>query len=323
MTTDPPKVPVTDGYAGLLLIGDPHVMATPPGHRLDDYRRTIGDKLRFCLDLARDRKALPIILGDLFHVPRDNPNALLVDLIELFRPHQPWVLVGNHDKYEARLTRDVSLAVLDAAGVIRLLDQPGPVTELAIAGRRVLLGAAPDWTEIPTAVDRNGCDWVIWVSHHNLSFPDYEAGRVKLREISGIDLVVNGHIHTPKPPQQRGRTLWLNPGSIVRISRSRITRALTPVVTLWTPAGPALESIEVPHRPFDEVFPPLAEDEGESGSAADQSLFIKGLENLSLRRSSEGIGLKSFLEDNLTQDDAVDDIIWDLYREVVERGQEK
>ncbi len=112
-------------YAGILFIGDPHIAASPPGFRLDDYAQTVLRKLSFCLEMAARRRCLPIILGDLFHVPRDNPNSLLVALIELFRQHVPWVLVGNHDKYEARLTRDVSLAVLDAAGVIRLLDREG------------------------------------------------------------------------------------------------------------------------------------------------------------------------------------------------------
>lgn len=310
-------------YGGILFIGDPHVMATPPGHRLDEYRRTVFEKLRFSLDLARTRNALPIILGDLFHVPRDNPNSLLVDLIELFRFSKPWVLVGNHDKYEARLTRDVSLAVLDAAGAIRLLDQPGPVATVVVDGSRVLVGAAPDWTKLPASIERGDHDAVVWVSHHDLNFPDYESGKVRLRKIPGIDLVVNGHIHTPKPRQQRGQTLWINPGSIVRISRSRYTRNITPVVTLWTPDDHGLESIVVPHRPFDEVFPALPEDDDSGDILLDQSMFIKGLENLALRRTSEGVGLKSFLDDNLTREDEIDRIIWDLYEEVVSRGQEK
>lgn len=263
-------------YNGILFVGDPHVSAFPPGHRLDDYPRTILGKLGFCLNLAKERGCLPIILGDLFHVPRNNPNFLLVDLIELFRETRPWVLVGNHDKYEARLTRDVSLSVLNAAGVMRLIDQPGKVDSICVKGAKVLVGASPDWTPIPGEVVREGHDFVIWVTHHDLVFPGYESGRYQLKEIPGVDLVVNGHIHTPKPSQRCGRTLWTNPGSIVRITRSHYTKAIKPAVALWTPEREDLEILEIPHNAFDEVFPPLEEMDDLQEEVLDESLFIKG-----------------------------------------------
>jgi predicted phosphodiesterase len=324
---DAPFPAATDStaYQGILFIGDPHIAAAPPGFRQDDYPQTVLGKLAFCLRLAAERRCLPIILGDLFHVPRDNPNALLVALIEMFRPRLPWVLVGNHDKHEARLTRDVSLAVLDAAGVIRLIEHEGPAVSLKIAGHAVLLGASPDWTPIPRRVDADGYEAVVWVTHHDLSFPGYESAKTDLREIPGVDLVVNGHIHTPKPPQRHGQTLWVNPGSIVRISRSVFSKNTRPAVTLWTPAADAasgLESIEVPHLPFDEVFPPLEGQDDPDQAPLDESMFIKGLENLALRRTTEGVGLKAFLEVNLDRENAVDRLVWELYEEIMTHDQE-
>jgi len=309
-------------YAGILLIGDPHIAASPPGFRLDDYARTVLDKLAFSLETAARQRCLPIILGDLFHVPRDNPNSLLVALIEMFRRHIPWVLVGNHDKYEARLTRDVSLAVLDAAGVIRLIDREGPVASVIVAGKKVLIGASPDWTPIPAAIDPDDHDYVLWLTHHDLAFPGYEAARTNLREIPGVDLVVNGHIHTPKPPQRFGQTLWLNPGSLTRISRSQYTRSVKPVITMWVPGAPDLEAFEVPHQPFDEIFPALDTIDGLDHAPVDESMFIRGLENLALRKTSEGVGLRAFLEANLVSENPVDKIIWELYEEIVHYGKE-
>lgn len=310
-------------YSGIVFIGDPHVCASPPGFRLDDYPKSVLQKLSFCLDTAVRQKCLPIILGDLFHVPRDNPNWLLVALIEMFREICPWVLVGNHDKYEARLTRDVSLAVLDAAGVIRLLDRSGPVDSVEIDGRSVLIGASPDWTPLPKAADRNGYDAVIWVTHHDLAFPGYESAKTNLREIPGVDIVINGHIHTPKSPQRVGGTLWCNPGSLTRISRSVYTQSVKPVLTIWKPQAADPTSVEVPHKPFDEVFPPLNSTEDPLLADLDESMFIKGLENLALRKTSEGTGLRSFLEANLDGGNPVDKIIWELYQEVVEDGKER
>jgi DNA repair exonuclease SbcCD nuclease subunit len=288
---------------------------------MDDYTEAVLNKLKFCLELASSRNLLPVILGDLFHVPRSNPNHLLVDLIEMFQPVRPWVLVGNHDKYESRLTRDVSLSVLGAAGVIRLIGESGAVASVEIGECRVLLGASPDWTSIPREVERGDHEYVIWLSHHDLKFPGYESGRVHLRELPGVDLIVNGHIHTPKPPQVCGATTWCNPGSIVRITRSRTTRSIRPCVCIWSPTTVEMETVEVPHLPFEQVFPPLSEMDGpdmvQDDLPVDESLFIKGLENLALRRSTEGVGLQAFLESNLKKEDPVDKIIWELFEEVM------
>jgi predicted phosphodiesterase len=314
--------PCMGEYAGILFIGDPHAAASPPGFRLDSYAETVLGKLSFSLEAAAKRRCLPIILGDLFHVPRDNPNSLLVALIEMFRPHVPWVLVGNHDKYEARLTRDVSLAVLDAAGVIRLLDGEGPVASMTVSGKKILIGASPDWTPIPAAVDPEGHDFVVWLTHHDLAFPGYESARTNLREIPGVDLVVNGHIHTPKPAQRLGRTLWCNPGSLTRISRSEVTRKVKPVITAWVPGTPDLDVIEVPHQPFDEIFPAMDLTDGPEAAPLDESMFIRGLENLALRKTSEGVGLRAFLETNLTNENPIDAIIWELYEETMRHGKE-
>jgi len=304
-------------YAGLLFIGDPHVAASPPGYRLDDYTQAIMEKLAVSLEIARHHNLLPIILGDLFHLPRNNPNALLVALIELFRPSHPFVLVGNHDKHEARLTRDVSLAVLRAAGVIRLLDRAGPVCSLQVAGCRVLLGASPDWTPLPRQVDRGDHDVVLWLTHHDLGFPGYDAARVPLKEIPGVDLVVNGHLHTPKPPRRCGGTTWFNPGGIARLTLSSYTRNLTPSVFIWRPPDPELTPVPLPHRPFTEIFPELTGEDEQDSEQEPESLFIKGLENLLIRKTTEGVGLKSFLEANLIADDPVDTYIWGLYEEVM------
>jgi len=313
-----PSLPQPARYHGLLFIGDPHVAASPPGYRLDDYRQTILAKLAFCLELAGREHYLPIILGDLFHLPRNNPNHLLVDLMELFRPYQPWVLVGNHDKHEARLTRDVSLAVLAAAGVIRVLAEGGEVDRVRLGHQVVLIGASPDWTPLPQGLAAPAADYVVWLSHHDLRFPDYEGGRFALKELPGIDLVVNGHLHTPKPPVRLGQTTWYNPGSISRLTRSPLTQNRQPVVSVWQPGMAEPEAVIIPHRPFAEIFVPLDENEAIAPAGLDESMFIKGLENLMMRKTQEGLGLRAFLEANLNPQDDVDNIIWELYQEVMD-----
>ncbi len=51
-------------------------------------------------------------------------------------------------------------------------------------------------------------------------------------------------------------------------------------------------------------------------------MFIRGLENLALRKTSEGVGLRAFLEANLMSENPVDKIIWELYEEIMQHGKE-
>ena len=134
--------------------------------------------------------------------------------------------------------------------------------------------------------------------------------------------MVNGHIHTPKPPQRTGRTLWCNPGSLTRIARSPAMRTVKPVISLWVPGMAELEAIEVPHRPFEEVFIDFETMDDPDHVTVDESMFIRGLENLAMRKTSEGVGLRAFFEANLMRENPVDKIIWELYEETMGYGKE-
>lgn len=138
---------------GLFLIADPHLADTPPGQRLDGYLDQIMTKLRACLEQAEAMNLAPVLLGDLFHWPRENSNKMLVELIRLLGSHCRETgiraLVGNHDKYQSRFTDDVSLAVLETAGVLTLMKEEGPQFILETENERVLVGASPDGTPLP------------------------------------------------------------------------------------------------------------------------------------------------------------------------------
>ncbi len=312
--------PVTSN--GLFLVGDPHLADTPPGQRMPGYRDQVLDKLAACLDQAQEQGLTPVVLGDLFHWPRDNSNSLLVALMDLLRPWRPFVLVGNHDKYQARLTRDVSLAVLDAAGVVRLLDEPGPQFVLSTPTGDALIGASPDGAPIPKGFDRdeNTPDTVVWLTHHNLQFPEFLDRAHKLRELPGIDLVVNGHIHRPQPTVVCGSTTWANPGNMVRLTFTRRSKERQPAAHAWRPGMSEPEPWVVPHLDFAQVFPDQ-EFPPEEQEQAGESLFLSGLERLAWRRTQEGLGLKEFLQANLNPELPQTPLIWELYEEVIrERG---
>ncbi len=318
---------------GLFLIGDPHIAATPPGQRLSSYSADILDKIEACFKRAKELGMVPLILGDLFNWPRENSNSLLVDLIALFRTYNPAVLVGNHDKYQARFTPDVSMAVLDAANVMHLMNEAGPSFILETPEGNVLVGASPDGFPIPKTFDRGEIERaelqgdsvefikVVWVTHHNVAFPEYKKPHYAIKEISGIDWVINGHIHRPGLTITEGATTWANPGNITRLAFTKYTLERKPQATIWTPSSVDLEKWDVPHRDFYEVFPdqefPLEIEDAEAA----ESKFLQGLERLAWKRTHEGSGLKQFLEENIDPDEPESKLIWDLYTEVTDANR--
>lgn len=309
-------IPVIEAR-GLLLVPDPHIAATPPGQRVPGYQEHILDKLRFCLDTAASERLVPVILGDLFHWPRDNPNSLLVALIGLFAPHRPFVLVGNHDKYQARLTDDCSVAVLKAAGAVRLIDEPGPVFRLAWGGGGALVAGSPDGASLPRVFEKSRDEEVVWLTHHNIGFPDFMDRQISPREIEGVDWVINGHIHRPQPTLVRGATRWANPGNITRLNFNRRSLERVPAASIWRPGCTELELLPVPYRPFAEVFPDQELPAEGPPVAAHAAAFLQGLERLAWRRTAEGAGLRDFLYANLNPELPESALIWELYEEVV------
>jgi predicted phosphodiesterase len=306
-----------DALTGALFIGDPHLASRVPGFRRDDYPRAILAKLRWCLDLAREQRLLPVLLGDLFHWPRDNANWLVGEVIGLLAGRGVVGIVGNHDTTEKQLTPDDTLAIIQTAGVLRLLDLSGPWRG-ELSGVPVMIGGTT-WSErIPASVARDGAALVVWLAHHNIGFTDEDEGWMKPRPIEGVDLVVNGHIHTPKDDIVRGATRWMNPGNIARVQRADSVRDARPgVLRLDVAADGAWTTtrVEVPHGTFEDVFHALPE--GEAEPAPGGSDFVRGLEELRSLRTEGGAGLLEFLAANLDQfESAVADEIRSLATEV-------
>jgi len=312
-------------YVGLLIIGDPHLEGRSPGFRKDDYPNVILDKFEWALRYAKAQRLLPAILGDIFDKPRDNPTWMIGRLLDVLKNIECVSLYGNHDCADPELCEHDSFSLLLKAGCLRLLDAQ-PWSGL-MNGRCVVLGGSsyrkqfPDRYNVPIEAV-HGTPLVFWLAHHDLIVPGYEEqGRIQPREIEGIDLVINGHIHRRLQDVQTGRTLWMTPGNISRRSRSEATKDHIPAVLRIdvTTEGYTRQFIEVPHRPFDEVFHSILEDAPMDSKA---SAFVAGLAELQARRTASGAGLVAFLEKNLSQfDQSVADEIMSLAQEVTSNGE--
>ncbi len=302
----------------MLFIGDPHLASRIPGYRKDDYMAAIFKKLEFALNYAEENKLLPVILGDLFHWPRDNATRLLTQLMRLFDNRLILSVTGNHDTTELSLQDDDSLAVLAAAGKIHLLDQNGPWKGM-INGVFVTIGGTAWSDRLPNSFTAAPNSLVVWITHHNICFSDGEEIGVKPHEIQGIHLLINGHIHKPMPEQIHGMTTWLNPGNISRVARSEGVRKAVPSVLKITPLTNETwlsETVELPHESFDEVFHPMNEAFAANGLEGG-SLFIQGLEDLESMRTAGGSGLVTFINNNISLfEKEVAEVILNLVKEV-------
>ena len=308
MTSEPNQ------YTGLLIIGDPHLESRTPGFRKDEYPQVILDKLAWCVRYAQAHRLLPTILGDLFDKPRDNPTWLLGRLIDMFADVECVGIYGNHDCADPQLKDDDSLSLLVKSGRIRLLDSAP--WRGAMNGKPVVVGGSSYRCPIPELFVAGTTEGVLplvfWLTHHDIIVPGYEEqGRLQPRDIPGIDMVINGHIHRHLEDVRKGGTLWITPGNISRRSRSDATKDHCPSVlriNIHAPHNSGEETptdaftrlvVEVPHEAFDNVFhssivEAVATEESES-------TFVAGLKELQSRATESGAGLITFLEKNMSQ----------------------
>jgi hypothetical protein len=243
-------------WSGLLFVGDPHLAHRPVGHRTDDFSAQILAKLAWVFEYCRRERLLPALLGDLFHWPRDNSNALLGRAIELFHASgfaPVATLAGNHDMRYHPLADEDSLTVLVKAGCLDLIADRavGDERRERIANREVILRGTNWGSPLPTtrAADADDGALIVWMTHHDLIFPGAEeVGRVRPPAMPGVAIAVNGHIHRPCAPVANGGTTWFNPGNITRVTRSVATRERHPGVLRIDVLDPAAQEPDsAPH----------------------------------------------------------------------------
>jgi predicted phosphodiesterase len=316
---------------GILLIGDPHVDARTPPFRKDDYTETILTKIQWCLEYALQEKLQPVFLGDLFEKPRGNPNWIIHRLIEIFSPHRPIGIYGNHDCADTGLNENDSLSILIAAGKLHLLSQSS-LFRTTMNDREVIIGGSSYREPIPTEFRLpikkaqglfDNDPFVMWIAHHDIGFPGYDNNRLDPHQITNVQLLVNGHIHRRLESVKAGTTLWVTPGNIARRSRSEAASQHIPAAMRIDvlPEDYKISYVEIPHRPFDEIFYDAAIDQTQNGEQ--KSNFVTGLAELTAQKTQSGVGLRRFLSDNVGQfEPAVAAAVMTLANHVLELSEE-
>lgn len=254
---------------GILFIGDPHLSSRRPGRRTDvNFAGTVLNKLAQAFQIARDRVWQPVILGDLFDRAGERDLLVLSELLHLLRDHRdagglvPLALAGNHDLKDATLSGDTALSVIQASGLLRVLEdaQPFPLYGGSGAHQRdgdmfaLLLPYSYGQEDALLKngygkdASANGKVKVIALTHADFAFAGAYPGARELVAIPGVDMVVNGHMHKLCPAVRRGNTLWWNPGNITRMSMDCESHA--PRVWSWAPGEDALTGHVLRHEKF-------------------------------------------------------------------------
>lgn len=295
----------------LLFFGDLHAADNPPSGRVDDYRQTVLDKLATIGELCRVyRVDYALSTGDVFHLkqPSRVSHSLVQALITAFRrfPCPVLAIPGNHDLGPdgvESLSRQ-PLGTLERAGALeiplemRLLYVEGRIDSqvwlvphpYSAAAEGVFGQVDPTYYSVRSdEVKRIMKDVrpVIGLAHGSLLAPGDKRPYpyVTVDQIPNFhlySLFVSGHLHETLgvvpvrlPDHEPGKhTLFANPGSVLRTSRSLMNYSRqVEVLIVSILEGGVLEVEEVPlpevapakdvfaGRALDEHHPELATDE--------------------------------------------------------------
>ena len=231
-------------FNNIMFIGDPHIMSKNISKRNDDIQLmdVILDKLSQCAKISHEKKAYPIILGDLFNSNNENNIELMTKLVNVLNSFYeiPITLIGNHEKTETTIVDSDMLKTLNDSGVIDVINENELFGMISITDEnnnveQVEFGGTPYGMKIPQKVKAKSkkTESVIWVTHHDLMFKDYYPGSTPLHSIDGVCIAVNGHMHKTQPQIQIGNTYWYCTGNILRMSTDCDEHI--PSVWLWNP----------------------------------------------------------------------------------------
>jgi predicted phosphodiesterase len=229
-------------YDGLLFVGDPHLWSLKPDKRLEkSFSTTVLKKIEQAVEIANKNNLYLIFLGDLFHKKDENNIDMLTKLSRILKKlkHPCATVEGNHEKSQTKLSDDVALSLLRENETIYTMEKNALWGKFSFNdGTECYVGATPYGEKIPTEIElpdkeTNKNIPIIWLTHHNLDFGESYPGVIEVREIKGVSMLVNGHIHKTKKPITLGKMRAHNPGNITRLSTDCSEHI--PAVWQWKP----------------------------------------------------------------------------------------
>jgi exonuclease SbcD len=225
-----------------VVVGDIHYRGSNPRSRIDDYPAAIRAKIEEITEIAEGIRAEAILCpGDLF----DGPNLSYSTVGELYEilklTKVPWyVIPGNHDEYAANPETLSRTPFGLLTKVKAIIDPSKPFNFVCFDKynvRTVFLTGQPYNTETDldpsqySIPDLGGClvsdpgsiNVFVHLVHGmavNHSLPEM-VRHTRIDQIqTDADVVITGHDHYGYGIRRYGKTLWINPGALCRVSAS-------------------------------------------------------------------------------------------------------
>lgn len=243
----------------ILLFADPHVRASSPPSRRDDYVSTVLGKLRQILQAGAKHGVEEIFcLGDLFHfkAPGRTPYWLVYEINKIFKEWKPIRMVlGNHDLQSAgiaSLYRQPVAALLNA-GTITVEDRyifPGLVVDCLHHDANI----RQDWKsriQRHPLMSREG----LLLAHLDIS-PGGHHGQISYQEIGELEYrwVIYGHMHENHPFTLSGGSEIAGLASLTRGTISVSDYLATPSYYVFDSETGVLIRHVIDFAPPEEVF---------------------------------------------------------------------
>lgn len=209
-------------FKNIMFIGDPHLSSKQISKRNDDehFMYTILEKLKQCAEISHEKKSYIVFLGDIFDNDKENNVTLLTETIKVLKSFyfKPCTIIGNHEKTEVDLKESNMLYALYEADLIDIIDNNKSSIQLKVNGEQIEIGGTNYGYTIPDSVKKKSTktDKMIWITHHDLLFKEAYPNAIELKEIKGVDIVVNGHMHKTQPKVIMQSTTWFCTGNITR-----------------------------------------------------------------------------------------------------------
>ena len=238
----------------ILCSGDWHIRATNPRYRIDNYYKTLLNKIDWIFELAA-KEGCKVILqpGDFFDSP-DQANYVIRDMISFLGSLNGIELLsiyGQHDTKYRRL-ENTAMGIFEELGAVEILkDTPFWFNGINFYGA--------SWgKEIPVPVNKNEIN--ILIAHRMIvkdsplwsNQTDYISARDMLKKYEDYDLIVSGDNHQSFTYGSKLGSMLINCGSLMRTTIAQ--RDHKPVVYIVNTDTNEITRHEIPIQPIEEVM---------------------------------------------------------------------
>jgi predicted phosphodiesterase len=256
----------------ILCTGDWHIRETNPEYRIDDFKTTLKNKLKYILNLY-DKHDCDLLLqpGDFFDYADRVSYQMLSEWLEFFKnTPKIFTILGQHDtKNHSLLNTNIPAYVFDAGSTVKLLKNSQGETYLKDNGLLTPKGMPAPLEvislykchygeKIPKVIKNEMDIFKVLVIHKMIikskklweGQEEYNLAKSLLKKYN-YDLIVSGDNHTKFIETYEDKTL-INMGSLMRTAKNQQDHQ--PAVVIFdTETREYIEEL-IPIESFDEVF---------------------------------------------------------------------